>query len=268
MFKRLVTTVPNLAQLKKMNIVLAALYVLQLIAVLIVSKGYSVPITTTYATTDSLQSASSGEQVLVSATHFDFDLNLLWLVVAVLIIGGAVCVLLATALRPRYEAGLKRRQNIWRWLGYAGTTGLLFVALAVLCGMYDLVTLFLVFVLIALSHLTAAWVEMLSTARGKTSAQLRLGHGLIWLAGLASWVVIVKYLYGASAYGDSQLPMPVYVLAVTALLVTGLFAGGLLWQTRHPVTVEKYRLRERNYALLAFVTTTILTWQIVAGALI
>jgi hypothetical protein len=62
--------------------------------------------------------------------------------------------------------------------------------------------------------------------------------------------------------------MPVYVLAVTALLVTGLFAGGLLWQTRHPVTVEKYRLRERNYALLAFVTTTMLTWQIVAGALI
>jgi hypothetical protein len=262
------TRIPSHVGLKKLNLTLGVLYGLELLAVLVVSKSHTAPLTTSYVAVDSLQSASSGNLVLAPASRFILDLNLLWLVAIALAAGAIVHLLVATYARSRYETGLKQQQNVWRWGTFGITASLLFVCFAVLTGVYDLTMLVVVTVLVFVLHAIAWRLEKAASSRNKSRPDVWLGYGATWALGLAAWFVAGQYLYAANVYGEGHIAGSIYALSGVMAAISLMFATRLFLFIRRPKTSQQFRLYDRNQTMLLFVTTSILVWQIVVGALL
>ncbi len=93
--------------LNKWNKVLAVLHLLQGIAVLLLSKGVSWPVTTSYLTQDSLVTKAVGRPVLSPATHTLFNINIAYLVAAFFFLSALAHAIIATRYRKTYENNLK-----------------------------------------------------------------------------------------------------------------------------------------------------------------
>lgn len=260
--------VPSLDRLQKWNIWLAGLYGLQAIAVLVVGSAQLAPLTSTFLTVDSLRSTASGSLVLAPATHHLFDLNLLYVAFGLMAVLAAIYVSQATWYRGRYEAELQRGFNTTRWVGYGVTASFIFVVLAIWSGVYDITTLLVLLVLGALLHTMCLWAERTIGQGGKHSKNSAwLGFGLVWLAGIGMWLVVLVALLGANVYGAGHIPNRVYWLAATSALTALAFAVGLLRQLQNPKTGQRYRLTEQRFMVLKLVASTLLVWQIVAGTM-
>src|SRR5262245_51110593 len=108
-------------QVRQFNLVAAGLLAVQAIALLVLAKTVTYPVSVNFLTPDSLAPAGSP---LVAATQNVFDLNLAWLVAAALLIAAVTHLMLATVCREWYEKNLKKSLNPARWLGCGVAAGL------------------------------------------------------------------------------------------------------------------------------------------------
>jgi len=265
--KLLLQRVPSLEALQKWNLWLGIVFALQAIAIVVVGSSQLAPLTSSFLNLDSLRSTTSGSAVLAPATHHLFDLNLLLIPFIVMLVLAATHLSQATWYRARYESGLRRNNNLLRWLSYGLTANLLFVALAVLSGVYDIATLLLILVLGVMLHLLCLSVERMVGSRGRLKNIAWANYALLWLAGLGMWLIVVIYLLGDNVYGAGHIPARVYWLALSAAVTAACFAFGLVRQILLPKSGQRYRLTEQRYALLILLTSSLLVWQIVAGTM-
>jgi hypothetical protein len=261
------TTVPSPERLRKWNIWLAVLYALQAIAVLVIGSSQLAPLSSSFLTVDTLASTTTGSLILAPATHHLFDLNLLYLVFAVLMVSAGIYASQATWWRNRYENELKQNFNATRWAAYGFTASILFIVLAILVGVNDITTLLVLLVLGIILHSTCLWVERTVGRRGRNKTDAWLGYGLAVLAGAGMWLVVAIYLFGANVYGDGQIPAWVYWLAATTALTCLCFASGLFRHVQNPTSGPRYKMTEQRYMLLTLLTSSLLAWQIVAGTM-
>lgn len=262
-----VRQVPSLETIKKWNVWLAVLYGLQAIAVLVIGSSQLAPLTTSFLTVDSLLSTTTGNLVLAPASHHLFDLNLLYVAFAVMVILTIVHTSQATWYRTKYEASLRQGRNDLRWLAYGLGATLIFVVLAVLSGVTDISMLLVLLLLGAILHGLCAWVEHRAGQRGNARNSAWFGYGLLLVTGLIMWMVVAIYLVGSNVFGAGRIPGRVYWLAGSLGLTALAFAWLLYRQIRTPLTGNRYRLTEPVYMILTVVTTSILVWQIVAGTM-
>jgi hypothetical protein len=253
------------SKLRRYNLAAALLFLVQGILVLVLSdplKGIQ-PIAANFLAEDKLASAAAGHQVLVSASHHLFDLNIAYLVAAFLFVSALAHLIIATWKRKVYEADLNKGVNRARWIEYSLSASLMMVAIALLVGVFDFASLLMIFSLSAIMGLLALAMEL----RNQKVSQVDWANFSIGIAaGVIPWLVIIKYIWSAHVYG-SGIPGYVYWIFGSLLILAASAAVNMYLQHKKLGHWSSYLYGERAFIILSFVAITALTWQIFAGTL-
>ncbi len=252
----------KLASLQKWNYALAVLHGVQGIAVLILAKSVTFPISVSFLTPNSL--AAEGTFSLVPASQNVFDLNLAYLIAAFFFMSAIAHILMATKLRDSYEKNLKNHVNKIRWIEYSFSASTMMVAIAVLSGVYDLASLLMIFALTAIMNGTGLLMEVWN---GKSNKVNWLSFILGSIAGIIPWIVIGIYFWAANVYGSGQIPTFVYWIYGSLFLFFNCFAINMYLQYKRVGNWKDYLYGERVYMILSLVAKSILAWQVFFGAL-
>ncbi len=241
---------------------LAGLHAVQAVAVLVLAKAASFPISISFLTPNSLTAGDSVQ--LVPASQVIFDVNLAWLVAAFFLASALAHISLATFCRRWYEKNLKSNLNPARWYEYAFSASIMMVAIAILAGVYDLASLLMIFALTAVMNGTGLIMEVWN---GKSRKVNWLPFILGGKAGLVPWVVVAIYLWGSNVYGSGQIPSFVYWIFGSLLVFFNCFAVNMYLQYKKIGSWKDYLYGERAYMILSLVAKSALAWQVFFGAL-
>src|SRR5690349_14448456 len=132
----------NPAKLKKLNLYAGGLHLIQGILVLILSKGFSLPITGNYL------KFNSATQHLDPASKTLFNIQLPLLIAIFFFLSAAFHLFIATVYNKRYNRNLKLGLNKARWWEYSLSASIMMVAIGLLVGIYDASSLLMIFGLI------------------------------------------------------------------------------------------------------------------------
>jgi hypothetical protein len=242
---------------------LAILYAVQGIVFLLFSATALFPVQTSYLTQNSLASEMTGSSVLVTATHHLFDLNLAYIVAAVFFVAAIVHGVVATLYRKRYTEDAEQGINRTRWLECGLSASIMLVAIAVVSGVADLVTLILIFVLAVLASLLGVAIEIYRQTKTKT----HILYVLTGIACIAPVVVLGLYVWGAAVYGGGHVPAFVYWIYASMLVLFGGFVATMYLQRKKTGPWKNPLYSERAFMILSFTAKTLVAWQIFAGAL-
>jgi hypothetical protein len=243
---------------------LAIFYALQGIVVLLLSTTALFPVQTSYLTQNPLATEIAGSPVWATAVRHLFDLNLAYVVAAALFAAAIVHATVATVGRKWQEAELKRGINRVRWIECGVSAALFLVAVAVVSGVADLSTLVLVFAITLLAGLLGLAVETYNHGGAKPSRVAYIMGGIV---GIAPFIVLALYVWGANVYGSGDIPTFVYWLYASIVILFSAFAVNVYLQYKKIGPWKNYLYGERMYMILSVVAKTALAWQIFAGVL-
>ena len=243
--------------LRKFNFVMAGLHFIQGIAVLVLSKSFALPISGNYLRLD------EPTQKLFPATNTLFNLSLPALIVGFFFLSALAHLFAATVYNRNYNNDLKRGINKVRWIEYALSASTMMVAISLLVGVYDLMTLVLIFGLTAIMNLLGLVMEVHNQTTTKTNW---LSYWIGCLAGILPWTVIAFYLWYGS-YNGSSAPTFVYFIFVSIFVFFSCFAVNMALQYKKIGKWGNYLYGERAYIILSLVAKSLLAWQVFAGTL-
>lgn len=251
----------NEAGLNKFNLVLSFLYLVQAIAIIMLSKQASLPVTSMYGTEDSL-ATGSGEIVSAQAIRHLFDVSLPYILAVMLLIPAVLHFVSANVFGAQYKKDVQVGRNRFRWIDYSVGGGLALLVVAMLSGVRDIASLLMIAGLNIGVYLLAPIIESAGARGDARTARLR-NAGL--LLGALPLVTIALYAISSLTYGDDALPLYLYGLyAVTILL--GLFlASRLLAFSRSKVT--DYPYADRQFSLAGLLAKSAVAWIVFAGLL-
>jgi hypothetical protein len=252
-------------KLRLYNLIAAFLYLVQGILVLALSdpvKGIK-PITSNFLAEDKLASNAAGHQVLVSASHHLFDLNIAYIVAAFFFISALAHLIIATLKRRTYEKDLNNGVNRSRWIEYSLSASIMMVGIALLTGVLDIASLIMIFAFTAIMSLLGMVME-LRNQEAKTVDWANYTIGVI--SGSIPWLVLLLYIWNAHVYG-SGVPGFVYWIYGSLLLLFAAFAINMYLQYKKLGHWSTYLYGERAYLILSFVAISALGWQVFAGTL-
>ena len=253
----------TMPQLNTWNKVLAGLHALQGVAVVILAKDVTFPVTTNYLTLDPLASSQGGPQ-LVDATRNVFDLNLAYVVAAFFFMSAIAHLSMATVYRKTYEKNLKKGVNKARWYEYALSASTMMVAIGLLSGVYDMSSLLMFFALTAVMNLLGLVMEVHNQTTKQTSW---ISFWIGTLAGIVPWIVLGVYFWGTNTYGGGQIPTFVYAIYVSLFAFFSCFAVNMWLQYKQIGPWKNYLFGEKTYMVLSLVAKSALAWQVFFGAL-
>lgn len=236
---------------------MAALHGLQGLAVVLLSRDFSLPVTGSYLsfnqTTQSLQPANTEL----------FSLSLPWLVASFFFLSAIAHLVIATVYNKQYSQGLKNGINRLRWFEYSLSASVMMVAVSMLVGVYDFMSLVMIFAFVALMNLLGLVMEVHNQTTKKTNW---LSYWLGCLAGIVPWIVIGFYFW-LSADKGSPAPTFVYWIFVSIFIFFNLFAVNMVLQYKKIGPWKEYIYGERAYIILSLVAKSLLAWQVFAGTL-
>jgi hypothetical protein len=246
--------------LKRLNLAVAALYLLQAVAIILLAdsaKGFNA-ITTSFLTKDFAATDIAGYPVLSSAARHLFDLNLAYVLAAALLAGAAAHILVATRKRKAYEADLRRAVNGARWTEYLLSFGLVFLAVALSAGVADLSLLFLILASISVFCFSAKAAEAGEGALDKGSRRFGL------IAGASALIAVLIHVWSSYIYGTS-----LSIYAYLALVVLAVYLGTLynLGFSGPRTAGKNYMRKERFYILSGLLAKTAIAWALFAAVL-
>ena len=253
------------ARFKKLNVGLSLVLLLEALAILVLGKNVTVPLTTQYPAIDQLATQANGHQVLATATRSLVDVPVVLMVVAILVGLAGAHLMAATVYRKRYELTLERGVSESRWATFGVVGGIALVTIGLLSGITQLSSLLMIFVLMAMGCFSVWAAEMLYVA--KTQGVLRhIVCGVGTVGALMPWVVLGLGVLGAVMYGGD---VPTYLYGIYATMF--LFTLAIILLTHYRLArkgkwADNYRT-ERTYALLGFGAVSLLAWQIFMGLL-
>lgn len=243
---------------------MAVLHALQGIAVLVLSKGVSWPVTTAFLTQDEIASKAAGRPVLAPAAHSLFNINIAYLIAAFFFMSAIAHAIIATKYRKTYEANLKKGINKARWIEYGVSASTMMIAIALLTGVYDISSLFMIFVLTLIMNLMGLAMEQSNQGAKKVNW---FAYWVGCLAGIVPWIVLVKYVGGANIYGTGGIPTFVYFIYASMFIFFSSFAVNMCLQYKKRGKWADYLYGERVYMILSLVAKSALAWQVFFGTL-
>ncbi len=243
--------------LRKFNLVMAGLHAVQGIALLVLSKGFSLPISGSYLRFDETT------QQLNPATAQLFNISLPLLIAGFLFISAAAHLIIATVYNKTYNRNLEKGINKARWIEYSISASIMMVAISLLIGMYDFVSLVMVFALVAIMNLLGLVMEVHNQTTKKTNW---LSYWVGCLAGIVPWIAVVFY-FALSNNKGSGAPTFVYWIFVSIFIFFNCFAINMVLQYKKIGPWKNYLFGERTYIILSLVAKSLLAWQVFAGTL-
>jgi len=247
----------------KWNAGLAIIYALQGAIILIISTSRAFPITTSFLTLNPIESQSSRNPVLSAATRHLFDINIVYLMAVFLFISAIAYGLIATVYRNKYEAGLKKGINHFRWIEYGFSASIMLVSIGLISGISDLSTLILIFALTLIMGLLGLATEVYKLTKNTNWLSYAIGC----IAGLVPWIIFAVYLIGTNVYGSGHVPAFVYWIYFSLLILFVSFALNSYLQYTKKAKWSSYLYGERVYMILSLIAKTALAWQIFGGIL-
>lgn len=254
----------KLEQLNTWNKGLAALHLVQGVAILLLAKSVSWPVTTGYLTQDTLSSKIAGRPILAPAAQEWFSINPAYLVAAFFFMSAIAHFVIATKYRRTYEADLKKGINKARWIEYGFSASTMMVAIAMLTGIYDFSALLMIFVLDFIMNSMGLVMELKNQGSKKVDW---LPYWIGCLAGIIPWIVFVIYVTGANVYGSGGIPTFVYYIYASMFIFFSSFALNMYLQYKKIGKWADYLYGERVYMILSLVAKTLLAWQVFFGTL-
>ena len=168
-----------------------------------------------------------------------------------------------TIYNKKYNEGLKRGINKVRWVEYSISASIMMIAVSLLVGVYDLMSLVMIFSLVAIMNLLGLVMEVHNQTTKKTNW---LSYWIGCLAGIVPWIAIAFYFW-LSADNGSAPPTFVYWIFVSIFLFFNCFAINMVLQYKKIGPWKDYLYGERAYIILSLVAKSALAWQVFAGTL-
>ena len=244
----------TLRALRRWNITMGALHFAQGAAMLAVASAFSLPVTSSFLRMDPTTNR------LVAVPDELVRLRIGALVAGFLFLSALAHALLASPLlRGWYEKKVSQGINPARWVEYSLSSSLMMVVIAMLVGIYDVVSLLLIFALNATMILFGWLMELHNQARERID-WTAFSFGCF--AGAVPWVAVAIYLAGAA-----NPPGFVYGIFVSLFLFFNVFAVNMVLQYRRAGRWRDYLYGERVYMLLSLTAKSLLAWQVFGGTL-
>jgi hypothetical protein len=243
--------------LRRFNLTLGALHLVQGVAVLALSTSFTLPVSGSYL------AFNTQTRSLEPASRVLFDLSLPGLVAGFLFVSAAAHLVIATVYRRVYDDDLARGINKARWLEYSLSASVMIVAIGLLVGIYDAMSLLMLFALVAVMNLLGLVMEVHNQTTPRTSW---LSYAIGCLAGAVPWIVVAFYLW-LGADSGSAAPTFVYWIFGSIFVLFNCFAINMVLQYRRVGPWRDYLYGERVYMLLSLVAKSLLAWQVFAGTL-
>lgn len=243
--------------LRRHNLFAGFLHLMQGIAVLVLSKDFFLPIS------GSFLQFNQDSQSLEPATTTLFHLSLPLLVAVFFFLSAAAHFSIVTFYRNQYVKLLAKGINKARWVEYALSASIMIVAISLLVGVYDLMSLVMLFSFAAIMNLMGLVMEVHNQTTSKTNW---LSYWIGCFAGLIPWVVIAFYLWLGADEG-SRAPTFVYWIFVSIFVFFNCFAINMVLQYKKIGPWKNYLYGEFVYIVLSLVAKSLLAWQVFAGTL-
>jgi hypothetical protein len=246
------------AGLRRFNLIMGFLHLIQGIFMIVVSNDTTYPIYTNYLNFDpSTFSLDPSPQLL-------YELRFGPAVAAFLLISAVAHFFLATIGYSRYVENLKKGMNPIRFYEYALSSSLMIVLIGMLIGLWDLGAIILIFTLNATMNLFGIMMELHNQHTKRTDWTAFI-YGCI--AGIVPWIVIMLYFVGAVNSGDAKPPAFVYAIVPTLFVFFNIFAINMVLQYKKVGPWKDYLFGERVYIVLSLSAKTVLAWLIFTGTL-
>jgi len=246
--------------LRRFNLVMGFLHLVQGILMIVISNDKTYPIFTNYLNFD------IATRSLKPNTELFYQLPFGVAVSFFLLISAVAHFYLATIGYERYVANLKKGMNPVRFYEYALSSSLMIVLIGMLIGLWDLGALILIFALNAMMNLFGIMMELHNQHTEKTNWTAFI-YGCI--AGIVPWIVIMLYFVGAVNSGDGSAKPPPFVYAIvpTLFVFFNIFAINMVLQYKKIGPWKDYLFGERVYIILSLSAKTVLCWLIWTGTL-
>jgi len=163
-----------------------------------------------------------------------------------------------------YVEDLKRGINKFRWFEYALSSSIMIVLISTLFGIYDIVSLILIFIVNASMNLFGLDMELINA--GTEKKKVNWGP-FIWgsLAGLAPWIAIFLYMFGTGNF--DMVPWFVWAIVGTYFIAFNTFPINMILQYKGIGKWKDYLYGERTYIVLSLAAKSILAWLVLFGAM-
>jgi hypothetical protein len=240
------------------NLGLGLLHLVQGVVMLVLSTDFALPVTAAFVQMD----PATGQLAPQSETLFTLQIGPL--VASFLFLSAAAHLLLASPLlfgwyRDNLVAGINRA----RWIEYSISSSVMIVVIAMLVGIYDIVSLIALFVVNA-SMILFGWMMELHNQLTRRTQWTAYAFGC--LAGIVPWIAITIYLIGAGGEGG-DVPGFVYGIFASLFVFFNVFAINMVLQYQRVGVWRDYLFGETSYMVLSLVAKSALAWQVFAGTL-
>ena len=244
--------------LRRFNLVMGFLHLIQGIFMILVSNDTTYPIFTNFLNFD------AATRSLKPSTELFYEVPFGVAVSFFLLISAVAHFYLATIGYGRYVQNLTKGMNPVRFYEYALSSSLMIVLIGMLIGLWDLGAIILIFTLNATMNLFGIMMELHNQHTQKTDWTDFI-YGCI--AGIVPWIVIMLYFMGAINSGDAKPPTFVYAIVPTLFVFFNIFAIDMVLQYKKVGPWKDYLFGERVYIILSLLAKSALCWLIWTGTL-
>lgn len=240
------------------NGAVGAILFIQGIVMWVISNSSTLPVTTNYLKWN--EKAGFPQPALETIA----DWRLGPIVATFLLLSGLFLLGSALIWRKKYEKQIQKGMNLFRWMEYSITSSLMIVVIAMLCGIYDLSSLILIFALNACMILFG-WIMEIHNQSTKKVDWTSFIFGCF--AGLVPWVVMGLYFFNAIGSNAEAVPSFVYAIFWSLLVSFNIFAINMILQYKKVGKWKDYIYGEKVYIILSLVAKALLAWQVWGGTL-
>jgi hypothetical protein len=243
-----------LRSLRLYNIGAGVLHLTQGIVVLMLSSGFSLPVTASFL------EGPPGSAPPPLTELFTIDIG--YAVALFVFLSAAAHFIVAT---PRtyewYMRNLGENRNYARWIEYAISSSLMMVIIAMLPGISDIAALLGIFFVNAGMILFGLVMEHYEQPGNPNWLSYSFGV----LLGIVPWVAVAIYLWSPTT--DASPPAFVYGIFFSIFIFFNSFAINMILQYRRIGPWRNYLVGESTYILLSLIAKSALAWQVFAGTL-
>lgn len=248
----------RLRRLRRFNVWMGMLHLVQGAAMLLLSSTFSLPVTASFLRFNPMTDR------LLPAPRVLFEVPIGPAVAAFLFLSAAAHLAVASPwLFGWYRRSLAARINPARWIEYSLSSSLMIVVIAMLVGIYDVASLILLFALNATMILFGWMMELHNQTTSRTNWT---SYWFGVFAGAIPWVAIGLYLFGSGG-PEGGPPGFVYGIYASIFVFFNIFALNMVLQRRGIGRWRDYLYGERAYVVLSLVAKSLLAWQVFAGTL-
>jgi Heliorhodopsin len=247
-------------QIRALHIVSIASYLGLAVAAWFVMNTAAFPLTVGHLAKNELASVET--TVFSPAVHAVYDLQVRYILIALLVISAIVPAIVVFKKAKQYNQDLKDKVNPWRWIDMAITGAITVELVALLNGVHDLMALKVYGLATALAAMIAWLVERERSQAGKAP---KITPILAVVAVLLPWLVVAQSLIATYFYGMVRAQWFVYAASAIVLLGTLDVILNSTMRYKGKKQWQDYVFVERNFVATSFVTKVALAAILIVG---